>query len=87
MKIAKEQISQIIKEEIQKIIQDENPSHPLVDQANEKLHEAYEAVDVLTDALEEADAGNIAAFHSGVPTISDVKYKIESLYRLLEYLK
>jgi cell fate (sporulation/competence/biofilm development) regulator YmcA (YheA/YmcA/DUF963 family) len=87
MKITKEQINQIIKEEIQKIIEDENPSHPLVDQANEKLHEAYEAVDVLTDALEKADAGNIAAFHLGAPAISDVRTKIENLYRLLEYLK
>ena len=87
MKITKKQINQIIKEEIQKIIEDESPPHTLVDQANEKLHEAYEAVDVLTDALEEADADDIAAFHLGAPTISDVHTKIENLYRLLEYLK
>jgi hypothetical protein len=75
------------KENKVKVIENKNPPHPLVDQANQKLHEAYEAVDILTDALEGADADDIAAFHSGAPTISDVGYKIENLYRLLEYLK
>ena len=84
MKITKRQLRQIIKEEFEDYPR-EQPGHPAVVKANDALYEAYLAVDELSDIIEQ-QPDSVSDMAHADPSLADVKSKIESLGRLLQYL-
>ena len=87
MKITKQQLKQIIKEEIDQLGHptEGDPGHELVIAANDALHEAYVAVEALATYVDEHGKEAIPA-HAAV-TIGDVQSKIDSINREASYLK
>ncbi len=93
MKITKEQLQKIIKEELGNLkeYEEDNPyasepqGHPAVVKANDALHEAFLAVDELSDIIEQ-QPDSVSGMAHASPSLSDVKSKIESLGRLVQYL-
>jgi len=90
MKITKQQLKQIIKEEIKAVQEvlghpgETEAGHPLVVDTDNKLHEAYLAVDALADVVDQQ--GISRDMINGQKTISDITSKIEGLNRLQPYL-
>ena len=84
MKITKRQLRRIIKEEFEDYPR-EQPGHPAVVKANDALHEAYLAVDELSDVIEQ-QPDSVSDMAHAEPSLADVKSKIEALGRLIQYL-
>ena len=75
MKITKKYLKKLIQEEFRDI---ESDGHPLVVEANMKLHEAYVAVEKLTSLI--FDEGLSQEMLRGKTTVHDITSKIKWLY-------
>ena len=95
MKITKQKLKKMIKEEFTNVVSEseehyapppaEEPGHKLVVAANEKLHEAAAALDALTDLIDAQGIGALGRQEGGT-TIEDVRSKIRRINLLAEYL-
>ena len=96
MKITREQLAQIINEELVTILREDDSAaahpdasselgHPLVVDANAKFIEALKSLEALDDAIE---AGGIDALGSMnvSTTLADIQMKIRSIFSVAKYM-
>ena len=96
MKITREQLAQIINEELVTTLREDDSAaahpdaaselgHPLVIDANNKFYEALTSLEALDDAIE---AGGIDALGSMnvSTTLADIQMKIRSIFSVAKYM-
>jgi len=65
---------------------DISQGHPMVEEANDKLHEAFLALDNLTDLIDAEGLGALGDMQAGT-NIEELRSKIEQINRLATYLE
>ena len=80
------QLARGLEEESEGHPSESDPGHSLVIDANNKLWEAANALDTLTDLIDDEGIEALGSMHVGT-TIEDVRSKIRRINQLAEYLK
>ena len=65
---------------------DVSQGHPMVEEANDKLHEAFLALDNLTDLIDAKGLGALGDMQAGT-NIEELRSKIQQINRLATYLE
>ena len=96
MKITKQQLKQIIKEELVTTLREDDSAaahpdaaselgHPLVIDANNKFHEALTSLEALDDAIEAGGVDALGSMNVST-TLADIKMKIRSIFSVAKYM-
>jgi hypothetical protein len=97
MKITREQLAQIINEELVTILREDDSAaahpqaaselgHPLVVDANAKFIEALKSLEALDDAIEEEGIDALGSMMDADTTLADIQMKIRSIFSVAKYM-